>query len=314
MSDPLPLGGLLTAILAGAVRRGTPMAFAAIGEAIAERSGVINLGVEGMMLVGAMASVGVTVRTGSAVLGVLAAGLMATALAALHAALVVRFNANQIISGFALTVLGTGLSGFFGRSFVGVRISGIGVWEVPGLSRLPILGEVLFSHDPLVYSSVVVAVLAWLFLYRTSAGLSVRAVGEDPRAAHAHGVPVARVRFLAVLSGGFLAGIGGAHLSLAYTGVWAEKMTAGQGWIAVGLVIVAGWSPLRGLLAAWLFGAVCVLHPHLQAAGVEVSSYLVATLPYLLAVGALTVATLAYRRRGFGLPAALAKQFEIDRA
>jgi simple sugar transport system permease protein len=174
------------------------------------------------------------------------------------------------------------------------------------------VGEVLFQHDPLVYGSFVAAAIMAFAMQRTRFGLWVRAVGEDPKAAYAQGVPVTAVRWWCVIIGGVLAGVGGAHLAIAYTHVWAEKMTAGQGWIAIGLVIVAGWSPARALFAAWLFGAAAVLHPHLQAVGIEVSPYLVAMLPYLLSIVALTLATAAHRRRGYGLPAALAKEFRSE--
>lgn len=313
MTDELTFGGIIAAVLAGAIRRGTPMAFAAMGESVAERSGIINLGVEGMMLVGAMVAFAVQAATGSAYLAVFAGGSAALLLSAIHGILVVHFNANQIISGFAITILGTGLSGFFGRPYVGVQIEGIPVWEIPYLSELPFIGPILFRHDPLVYFSVVAAAALWFLLHRTRFGLHLRAVGEDPHASFAQGVQVARIRISAVLIGGFFAGLGGAHLSLAYTHVWAEKMTAGQGWIAVGLVIVASWSPMRSVGVAWIFGAIMVLHPHLQAAGIGAPPYLIAMLPYLVAILALTVSVLLHQRRGFGLPAALAKQFRLDK-
>lgn len=312
MSEGIAWGPLIVAILAGAVRRGTPIAFAAMGESISERAGIINLGVEGMMLVGAMVSVMVQAVTGNALLAVIAGGAAAMTLGSIHALLVVWLDANQIVSGFALTVLGTGLSGFFGRKYVGVQISGIDRWDLPILSKIPVLGEVFFQHDVLVYLSPLVAAGLWLLLYRTTFGLNLRAVGEDPHAAYARGVRVRLTRSVAVLIGGLFAGIGGAHLAIAYTQLWAEKMTAGQGWIAVGLVIVAGWSPLRSLFVAWIFGALTVLHPHLQAAGLDISPYLVAMLPYMIAIMSLVVATAIYRRHGFGLPAALAKQFCLD--
>lgn len=314
MFESLSLGGFLVAVLAAAVRRGTPMAFAAVGEAISERAGVLNLGVEGMMLVGAMVAVAVRISTGSALLALLAAGTAASVLAAFHAGLVIWLRANQLVSGFAITVLGTGLSGFLGRPLVGVQVDGIDRMSIPVLRDLPVLGPILFQQDPLVYFSIILAAAAWLFLHRTRPGLEIRAVGEDPQSAYAHGVRTAWVRFGAVVGGGFWSGIGGAHLSIAYTDVWAEKMTAGQGWIAVGLVIVARWSPAWSLVAAWLFGAVTVLHPHLQAAGVDISQYAVAALPYLLAVVALTLATLVYRRKGWGVPGALAEAIHIGGA
>jgi ABC-type uncharacterized transport system permease subunit len=312
MSDEITLGSVMIAILAGAVRRGTPIAYAAMGEAIAERSGIINLGVEGMMIVGAMVSVAVQLATGNPLLALLAAGLAAMALASIHAILVIWYNVNQIVSGFALTILGTGLSGFFGRQYIGIKLQGIDEWDVPLLSGLPVVGKVFFQHDPLVYLSVLVAIGLWFLVYRTHFGLNLRAIGEDPAAAHARGVRVQVTRLAAVLLGGFLAGIGGAHLAIAYTQLWAEKMTSGQGWIAVGLVIVAGWNPGRALVVAWAFGALTVLHPHLQAWGVDISPYVVAIMPYAVSIMSLVVATLLYRGRGYGLPAALAKQFRLE--
>ena len=312
MEDTISWASLLTAILAGAVRRGTPIAFAALGETLAERSGVINLGVEGLMLIGAMTSIAVQAGFENSVLAVLAAGLAAAFFAAIHAFLTVRLNSNQIVSGFALTVFCLGLSGYLGGPLVGVKISGINVYGIPLLKDIPVLGQIFFEHDPLVYISVLLAFVLWFMMYRTRFGLYVRAVGEDPVAAYAHGVPVRRTRAIAVVLGGFLGGIGGAHLALAYTQLWAPNMTAGQGWMAVGLVIVAGWHPLRALLVSWVFGAVAVLHLHMQAAGIQVPSYLVAMLPYLLSIIALTVMTCRYRKLGHGLPAALMKTFHVN--
>lgn len=309
MNDLIAWGGVLLAVLAGAIRSGTPIAFAAIGETLAERSGVMNLGVEGMMLMGAMVGVVVQVKTGIPVLALLAAGLAASTLAAVHAFITIYLNGNQLVSGIGLSIVGTGLSGFLGRPYVGARFSGIDTWGIPFLKDLPVLGKVFFQHDILVYLTVFVAAGVWFLLYKTRFGLQVRAVGEEPNAAYAQGVPVRRSRTLAVVLGGFLAGIGGAHLSLAYTQLWAERMTAGQGLIAVGLVIVAGWHPLRVLLTTYLFGVLIVLHLNLQAAGVTVSPYILAALPYLFAVLALTFATFIDKRQG--MPAALAKEFNM---
>ncbi len=314
MSESIMWGSVLAAIFSGAIRSGTPIAFAAIGETLAERAGVMNLGLEGLMLIGALVAVVVQVETGFPWLAVFAAGVAAATLSALHAFMTVCLNSNQIISGIALSIVGTGLSGLLGRPYVGVRFQGISDWNIPLLKDAPFFGRVLFGHDPLVYLAVLTAVALWLVLYHTSFGLQVRAVGEEPYAAFAQGVPVRRTRTLAVILGGFLAGIGGAHLSLAYTQLWAEGMTAGQGWMAVGLVVVAGWHPVRALFAAFLFGALRVLHPHLQASGITVSPYLIAMLPYIFAVLALTLATFVYVRKGQGLPAALMQEFKIDRA
>ena len=307
MTDQIAWGGVLLAVFAGAIRSATPIALAAIGETLSERSGVINLGVEGMMLMGAMVGVVVQVETGIPLLALLSAGLAAAVLAAIHAFITVYLNGNQLVSGIGLSIVGTGLSGFLGRPYVGVRFSGIDVWSIPLLKDLPVLGKVLFQHDVLVYLTTFVAVLVWLLLFRTRLGLHIRAVGEDPNAAYAQGVSVRRSRTFAVLLGGFLAGIGGCHLSVAYTQLWAERMTAGQGLIAVGLVIVAGWHPMRVLLATYLFGVLIVLHLNLQASGITISPYILAALPYLFAVLALTLAT--FIDKGQGMPAALAKEF-----
>ena len=309
MNDQIAWGGLLLAVLAGAIRSGTPIAFAAIGETLSERSGVMNLGVEGMMLMGAMVGVVVQVETGIPALALLVAGLAASTLAAIHAFITVYLNGNQLVSGIGLSIVGTGLSGFLGRPYVGVRFSGIDVWGIPFLKDLPFLGKVLFQHDILVYMTAFVAAAVWFLLYKTRLGLHIRAVGEEPHAAYAQGVPVRRSRTLAIVLGGFLSGIGGAHLSLAYTQLWAERMTAGQGLIAVGLVIVAGWHPVRVLLTTYLFGILIVLHLNLQASGITISPYILAALPYLFAVLALTFATFIDKRQG--MPAALAKEFNM---
>jgi len=303
---------LLTAILAGAVRRGTPLAFAAIGEAISERAGVMNLGVEGMMLIGAMSGVWLNIATGNPWFAIAGAGFIAMLLAAAHAMFVVYMGVNQVVSGFALTILGTGLSGFLGRAFVGVQISGVTISPIPGLSEIPFIGRIFFQHDILTYMLLPVAVAAWFLIYRTRFGLRVRAVGEDPEIAYVHGIKSQRVRLMAVLIGGFLAGVGGAHLSVVYTKLWAEQMTAGQGWIAVGLVIVAGARPHLCLPVAWLFGGLVVLQPNLQARGIDISPYLVAMLPYIISIIALTVA-MHRDRAGFGLPAALGKPFRPEK-
>lgn len=311
MNEALEWSPILVAIASGAVQRGTPIALAALGEGISERSGVMNLGVEGMMLVGALAGFVVQQQTGNPVFAIVGAGLAGAILASLHAALVLLSGANQIVSGFAITILGTGLSGFFGRPYVGTQISGVGQTALPGLSQIPFLGEIFFNQDVFVYLTVILTGLAFFLFSRTRFGLEIRAVGEDPESAFAQGVPVRRTRFLAILIGGFLAGVGGAHLSVANTQVWAEGMTSGLGWIAVGLVIVARWQPLPTMIIAWLFGAMLVLHPYLQGTGIEVSSYLIGMLPYLVAVGALVTVTLFSRRSGHGMPAALARQLNL---
>jgi len=311
MSESFAWTPLLVAGAAAAVGRGTPIALAALGEGISEKSGVMNLGVEGMMLVGALTGFVVQVHTGNPALAILGAGLAAAMLSSVHAALVLLCDANQIVSGFALTILGTGLSGFFGRPYVGVKLIGPEQIPLPVLRRIPYLGEILFQQDIFVYLTLVLTAGAWFLLYRTRFGLNIRAVGEDPEPAFAQGVPVRRTRFIAILIGGFLAGVGGAHLSVANTQVWAERMTSGQGWIAIGLVIVARWRPIPCLITAWVFGAMLVIHPYLQGSGIEVSPYLIGMIPYIAAVGALVVVTVLHRRSGHGMPASLARQLNL---
>lgn len=297
----------LLTVLSSAIRRGTPIAFTAMGEAVSERAGVMNLGVEGIMLVGAVVSVAVEVEFQSALLGVCAAVMAGILMALLHGLLVIQLRANQVVSGFALTMLGTGVSGFFGRPYVGVKVEGFSESALGHLQEIPIIGPVFLAQDWLVYVSVALSLVLWVFLHRTRLGLELRATGEDDNVAFERGVPVTAIRFAAVGIGGGCAGFAGAHLALAYTHVWAERMTAGQGWIAVGLVIVAGWSPLRSLFIAWGFGAIGALHPQLQAIGYDMSPYLVSLLPYLVAILALAVTTLAARRQGEQGPGSLGK-------
>ncbi|MGD9662865.1 MAG: ABC transporter permease [Porticoccaceae bacterium] len=311
MSQTMELAPILLAIATGAVQRGTPIALAAIGEGMTERSGVMNLGVEGMMLAGALAGFAVQFYTGNVVLAILGAGLAGAMLACLHAIMVLLCNANQIVSGFALTILGTGLSGYFGRSFVGANIKGVRETAIPFLSRIPLVGDIFFRQDVFVYLAVVLTAVSWLIFKRSRFGLAVRAVGADPESAYAQGVRVRQTRFLAILIGGFLAGVGGAHLSVANTQVWTEKMTAGQGWIAVGLVIVARWRPVPTIIVAWAFGGMLVLHPYLQAFGSNLSSYIIGMMPYLAAAIALVIVTVFSRRSGQGMPAALARQLNL---
>lgn len=307
--DTVAWGTFIMTVCAGAIQSGTPVGFAALGETICERTGVINLGLEGIMLVGALTGVIVQVEMGNTTLALCAAGVAATLLSGIHAFMVVVLNSNQIVSGIAVSILGTGISSFFGRSYVGVRFDGIPKHGIPGLRGIPFLGEVFFQQDLLVYLALVTSLAVWFLLYRTRVGLQMRAIGEDPRIAYEQGVPVRRLRIIAILLGGFLAGIGGAYLSLAYTQVWAERMTSGQGIVAVGLVIVAGWRPLSALLAAYIFGGLTVLHPNLQALGTTASPFLVKMLPYLITLLALIVSTLKYEKKGQGLPAALMRQF-----
>ena len=286
---------------------GTPLVFAALGELVVEKSGVLNLGVEGMMLVGAVASFVVAARTHSPWLGVGAGALGAAALALVFAVLALSLRANQVATGLALSLFGVGLSAFVGRPYMSVVIEGMKPLAIPGVSDLPVAGKLVFSHGPLVYLSIALFVLVHLFLYRTRAGLVLRAVGESPQAAHAIGYDVIGIRYLAVLFGGACAGLGGAFLAVAYTPSWVEGMTAGRGWIALALVVFATWKPWRVMVGAYLFGSVTLAQFQAQAAGVDVSSQWLAMLPYVATIVVLAVISRDATMIRLNAPASLGK-------
>ena len=247
---------LFATLVALTLAAGTPLVLAATGELVAERCGVLNLGVEGMMLVGAVVAFIVATTTRLPWLGVAAGALAAAALALIFAVLTLTLMANQVATGLALSLFGVGLSAFVGLHYVSLVVEGIKPLAIPGLSDLPFVGRLLFAHSPFVYLSVVLVALVQGFLFRTRAGLIVRAIGESPDSAHAIGYRVVAIRYAAVLFGGACAGLGGAYLATAYTPLWTENMTAGRGWIALALVVFATWKPWRLLVGAYLFGAV----------------------------------------------------------
>ncbi|GAP62979.1 hypothetical protein ARMA_1402 [Ardenticatena maritima] len=297
-------------ILAAGVRSGTPMLFATIGEIFAERSGVLNLGVEGMMLMGAMSAFGVAHATGNPWLGVLVAIAMGGLLALLHAFVVITLRADQVVSGLALTFLGTGLSAVLGAPLVEVRQAPrLPAWDVPLLADIPLLGPIFFQHNVIVYLGFVLVPLAWFYMYRTRPGLELRAVGEYPAAADVMGVNVYRLRYAYTVLGGMLAGLAGAALSLAITPLWVDGMTAGQGWIAVGLVIFAGWDPVRAAVGSYLFGAIKRLPLDLQSFAFflrnPATGYFANMLPYLFTIAVLVISAREAARRRLGAPAAL---------
>lgn len=250
---------LLIQILVGAVRGGTSILYAALGETVSERAGVINLGSEGCMLVGALSGYAITATTGSPWLGVLAAILAGGALALVHAVLVVSRKASQLASGLVVLFLGLGVTSLFGAPFVGRQINSFKPIPIPGLSELPLLGNVLFNHDILTYLSFAVGPAIWYLLFRTRWGLLLRSAGERSEVLSAYGYSPKRVQYLAVMAGGMLAGVGGAQLSIAYANAWFENMAQGRGFIAVALVIFAGWHPLKAVGGAYLFGAALAL-------------------------------------------------------
>ncbi len=288
---------------------GTPLVFAALGELVTEKAGVLNLGVEGMMLVGAVAAFAAAATTGNAWLGVLAGIAAGAALSIVFAVLTLSLLANQVATGLALSLFGVGFSAFVGKGYVSVVIEGIKPLAVPGVTDVPFVGKLLFGHSPLVYISIALFFAIDRFLYRTRCGLVVRAVGEAPHSAHAIGYPVVRIRYLAVLFGGACAGLGGAYLAVAYTPLWTEGMTAGRGWIALALVVFATWKPRRVLAGAYLFGGVTLATFQAQASGVAVPSQLLAMLPYLATIVVLSLISRDALTIRLNAPASLGKPF-----
>lgn len=300
------------AIILTIITAATPLLLAACGELVAERAGVLNLGVEGMMIMGAVGAFAVAFTTGSPYLGI-AAGIAAGAAASLpFAFLTISMVTNQVATGLALTILGLGLSGMIGDAYIGQPGVKLPPISIEGLSDLPYVGKILFSQDVIVYASIFLLLFVWFFLFKTRGGLSLRAVGDSHSSAHALGVSVRKVRYLAVIFGGACAGLAGAYLSLVYTPQWTEGMTAGRGWIAVVLVVFATWMPGRLLAGAYLFGAVAILQLHAQAAGVNIPSQFLSSLPYLATI---IVLVLISRNRTLvkkNSPACLGKPFVPD--
>jgi simple sugar transport system permease protein len=300
---------LLVAILAGVIVAATPLVLAATGELVAEKAGVLNLGVEGMMIMGAVVGLAVTLSTGSPTLGVLGAVLAGALMAGLFATLVLGLLANQVAAGLALTLFGLGLSALVGQAYSGRSAGQFPRLNVPGLTDLPVVGPLLFGQDLLVYLSLVlVAGVSWL-LARTRAGLIVRAVGENHDAAHALGYPVVLVRLGGVLFGGAMAGLAGAYLSLVQTPLWVERMTAGRGWIALALVVFAAWRPSRVLAGAYLFGGITILQLHSQALGLKIDAQMLSMLPYLATILVLVLISADRSRVRMAAPGCLAKPF-----
>ena len=304
---------LLEAILLSVIAASTPLLLAASGELVVERSGVLNLGVEGMMIVGAACGFAGAYLSGSTVVGALSGLLAGAALAAIFGILTLWLAVNQVATGLALTPLGVGLSGLIGKGFVGQKIVLTQHLYLLFLTDLPGVGRILFGEDPFVYVSIALIIGIWLFLYRTRAGLVLRAVGDNHASAHALGYPVLKIRMLAVLFGGACAGLGGAFLPLAYTPFFIPGMTAGRGWIALALVVFASWRPLRLVGGAYLFGAVSILQLHTQALGLGVPPQLMSALPYLATVIVLVLISRTRGTAGSAAPACLGVVFVPDR-
>lgn len=305
--------GMLEAVLMTIATAATPLLIAAVGELVSERAGVLNLGVEGMMVMGAVTGFGVALTTGSPWLGIFAAIAVGALFSLLFAFLTLTLVTNQVATGLALTLLGLGLSGMLGESFVGlpgVKLTNI---DIPLLTDIPVIGRLIFGQDPVFYLSILLtAGVAW-FLFRSRAGLTLRSVGDNHGSAHALGINVILIRYLAVMFGGACAGLAGAYLSLVYTPQWVENMTAGRGWIALALVVFASWRPWRVLAGAYLFGAVTIGQLHAQALGIGVPSQLLSSLPYLATVVVLVLISRNRRMTMVNTPASLGRPFVPDR-
>jgi general nucleoside transport system permease protein len=297
--------GQLTQLVLATLVAGTPLVYAALGELVVERAGVLNMGVEGMMVTGAISAFAVAMATGSLALGIIVAMAAAMALSLLFAVLAISFRANQVAVGLALTIFGTSLGSYIGKSYVGMALV-IPPSPLAGLfAQIPLLGQL----HPLVWLSWILFGATWYFLYRTKAGLVLRAVGESPSSAHAIGYPVIRIRYLAALFGGALAGIAGAYVSLVYTALWTEGLIAGRGWIAVALVVFATWRPGRCIAGAYLFGGATMAQLFAQSAGVGLPPELMSALPYIATIIVLALISRNETLMRLSVPASLGKPF-----
>ncbi|MCK8464254.1 ABC transporter permease [Aliiroseovarius sp. S1339] len=293
-------------LLASLMVAATPILLAAIGEAVVEKAGVLNLGVEGMMITGAVVGFAIGVNTGSPAMGFVAAAVAGAALSMLFGVLVLYLMSNQVATGLGLTLFGLGLSSLIGKPYEGMKAPSMAKWDIPLLSDIPVLGPILFRHDPMVYVSLIIVTATWYVLTRTRAGLILRGVGENHDAAHALGYKVVRVRLMAIAFGGACAGLGGAYVSLVRVPQWVEGMTAGAGWIALAIVVFASWRPWRVLLGAYLFGGITVLQLNLQAAGAAIPVEILAMSPYVVTILVLVVISL---RGQHGAPGSLGRIF-----
>ncbi|WP_020181347.1 ABC transporter permease [Methylopila sp. M107] len=300
---------LLLNILLGVVVAATPLVFASIGELVTEKSGVLNLGVEGMMIMGAVAGFAGTVGTGSYVAGILIGAFAGVAMAFLFGVLTLTLMSNQVACGLALTLFGLGLSALIGQAYSGISLPQFPRVEIPLLTDIPFIGPLLFGQDALVYLSLLLVAGVYWFLKSTRAGLILRAVGENHEAAHGIGYPVVLIRYLAVMFGGACAGLGGAYLSLVQTPLWVEKMSAGRGWIALALVVFASWRPLRALGGAYLFGGITILQLHSQALGLQIDPQILSMLPYVATILVLVLISRDRVKMKLNAPSCLGKVF-----
>ncbi len=307
-------GGINPAVLiASLMVAAVPIMLAAIGELVVEKAGVLNLGVEGMMIIGAVCGFAAAVETGSPFLGFVGGAAAGAALSLIFAFLTQMLLANQVATGLALTLFGLGLSSLIGQGYVGIKPPATGDVPFGPLADIPVLGTILFDHDPMVYISILIIAAVWAVLRYTRTGLILRAVGENHDAAHALGYKVQRIRLLAIMFGGAMAGLGGAYISLIRVPQWTDGITAGAGWIALAIVVFASWKPWRVLLGAYLFGGITVLQLNLQAAGARIPVEYLSMSPYLITILVLVIMSADRGRAALSAPAALGKNFHASR-
>ena len=299
----------ITTVIYNLMIAATPILFASLGELISEKSGVLNLGVEGMMIIGAICGFAISVETGSVYLGFLAAVFGGCILSILFGIVTQLFLANQVASGLALTLFGLGLAALIGHAYTGQVPPHTPKFDIPFLSEVPIFGKMFFQHDFLVYSSLMMVCLVWYVLKYSKMGLILRAVGENHESAHSLGYDVIKIRFLAIMIGGGLAGIGGGYLSLVRVPQWTEGMTAGAGWIALAIVVFSSWKPWRLILGAYIFGGVTILQLNLQAIGVNIDVALLSMTPYAVTIIVLVIMSKNRRGNYIGAPGSLGKTF-----
>ncbi len=305
---------LLESILFATIVAGTPLIIVALGQLIAEKSGVLNLGAEGMMAMGAIAGFAITFHTGNPWLGVLAGMVAGALMSLLFAIVVLTLMGNQVATGLALSIFGVGLSAFVGKPYESEILETVGTLPIPLLADIPIIGGPLFNQQPLVYLSwAIFGAVAW-FLYKSRSGLLLRAVGESPSSAHSIGYPVIRIRYMATLFGGAMAGIGGSFLSVFYTPLWVEGMVAGRGWIAIALVVFATWRPFRVIVGAYLFGGVMVAQLFVQGSGLEINipSQFLSSLPYLATIVVLVIISRDQNTVRLNAPVSLGQPYRPD--
>ena len=300
---------ITVAIVISLIAAATPLLLAATGELVTERSGVLNLGVEGMMLMGAVSAVAAAITTGSWLVGVIVAMVVGGGVSLIFGFIALTLRANQVASGLALTIFGTGLSAVIGTPFVGRPVDRVPSLPVGPLKEIPVIGPLVFGHDLLVYVSIIVIVAVAWFLYRTRAGLILRSVGDSHDSAHAIGYHVILIRYAAVAFGGAMAGLGGAYLSLALTPFWSEGMVAGRGWIALALIVFASWRPGRLVFGAYLFGAFTIAQLHMQGFGVPIPSQFLVALPYIATIVVLVLMSADKVRNRVNAPACIGKAF-----